>query len=81
MLPGATITIASAALPGGPQTGVTDAQGRYRFTDLPPGSYRLSLTLAGFTSYQEDGLRVLTGGTIERNLLLRVASVAEKQSP
>src|SRR5688572_17211251 len=30
VLPGVTATIESPALPGGPQSGVTDGQGRYR---------------------------------------------------
>src|SRR5436190_2155664 len=72
VLPGVNATVASPALPGGPVTGVTDQQGRYRFMALPPGTYTLTLAISGFATYQEEGLRVITGGTIERNLLLKV---------
>ena len=77
VLPGVTATITSDALPGGPQTGVSDAQGRYRFAGLTPGTYTLTLVLPGFANYEEQDLRVVTGGTIERNVSLALASVAE----
>jgi hypothetical protein len=77
VLPGVTVTISSPALPGGPATTVTDEQGRYRFAGLTPGTYTLTLTLSGFATHQEEGLRVITGGTVERNPMLKVAAVAE----
>jgi len=77
VLPGVTATITSTALPGGPATAVTDEQGRYRFAGLAPGTYTLTLTLSGFATHLEEGLRVITGGTVERNPMLKVAAVAE----
>src|SRR5262245_9554539 len=68
VLPGATVTLTSAALPGGPVTSVTNAQGEYRFTALPPGTYALTIALPGFSSYSETDLRVAVGSTIERNV-------------
>ena len=50
VLPGATVTLTSTALPGGPVTSVTNAQGEYRFTGLPPGTYAISIALAGFSA-------------------------------
>jgi hypothetical protein len=76
VLPGGNATISSPALPGGPQSVVTDEQGRYRFVGLAPGNYTLKVTLSGFGEYSEE-LRVSAGGTIERNVLLQLASVAE----
>jgi hypothetical protein len=76
VLPGASATISSPALPGGPSSIVTDEQGRYRFAGLAPGSYTLKIVLSGFSEYNED-LRVTAGGTIERNVSLKVATVAE----
>ncbi len=77
VLPGATATITSSALPGGPRITVTSAQGEYRFTELQPGIYGLTIELPGFSMYDEIDLRVTAGGTTERNISLPLASVAE----
>jgi hypothetical protein len=77
VLPGVTARLTSDALQGRPRESVTDEQGRYRFTNLAPGTYTLTLELSGFATYQEEDLRVITGGTIERNPMLKVATVAE----
>ena len=39
--PDVTLTVTSPALPGGPVTSVTNAQGAYRFSTLPPGVYEM----------------------------------------
>ena len=77
VLPGASVTITSRALPGGPSTAVTNVQGEYRFTGLPPGIYQLTVTLTGFKTYIEQDLQVTVNGTVERNIGLPVASVEE----
>jgi hypothetical protein len=77
VLPGVTVTLTSPALPGGPQTTVTNEQGAYRFAGLPPGVYELSVSLTGFSSYKETDLRTSAGGTIERQVSLKVAAVEE----
>jgi hypothetical protein len=76
VLPGVTVTITSPALPGGPQTITTDANGAYRFGGLAPGTYTLTLSLEGFGTYTEE-LRVVTGGTLERNVALKVGALTE----
>ena len=45
VLPGVTATITSPALPGGPQTVATAANGAYRFAGLAPGTYTLTLSI------------------------------------
>jgi hypothetical protein len=77
VLPGATVTLSSPALPGGPVTAVTGAQGEYRFTGLPPGTYAIQITLPSFSTYAETDLRVTVGGTTERNVRLPLASLKE----
>jgi len=77
VLPGVTVTVTSPALPGGPQSTVTNTQGEYRFTGLPPGVYELTVVLPGFRSYKETDLRSSAGGTIERDVSLKVAAVEE----
>ena len=75
--PEVTITVTSPALPGGPVRSVTNAQGAYRFSTLPPGVYEMSVSTPGFAAYVEKDLRVTVGGTIERNVTLGVATLAE----
>jgi hypothetical protein len=77
VLPGVTVTAESPSRPSGPASTTTNAQGEYRLTALEPGLYVLTISLPGFSTYQEQELRVLVGGTIERNVTLGVAAVAE----
>jgi hypothetical protein len=77
VLPGVTVTLTSQAMPGGPSTEVTNAQGEYRFTRLPPGTYALKVSLTGFNTYQETDLRVAVGGTTERAVTLKLGAVTE----
>ena len=76
-LPGVTVTISSTALPGGPLTVVTGERGEYRFVQLEPGTYLLRAELAGFGTYEEQDLRVVVGGTVERIITMAVGTVAE----
>ena len=76
-LPEVTITVTSSALPGGAVTSVTDAHGTYRFSTLPPGVYEMEVWLPGFARYVEKDLWVTVGGTIERNVTLGLATLAE----
>ena len=46
VLPGATVTVVSASLIGGPRTTTTDANGTYRFPALAPGNYTVALSSA-----------------------------------
>ena len=77
VMPGSTVTVTSPAIPGGPMTVVTTEQGEYRLVGLPPGVYKMTVVLNGFSTYEEADLRVTAGGTIERNITLPLASVAE----
>ena len=76
-LPEVSVTVTSPALPGGPGTSVTNAQGAYRFSTLPPGVYELEVARPGFTTHVHTDLWVTVGGTIELNITLGVEPVAE----
>ena len=54
VLPGVTVTISSTALIGGARVTVTDADGRYRFAELPAGDYTVAFTLTGFAPVKRD---------------------------
>src|SRR5277367_359712 len=48
-IPNATITVTSSDLVG-TKTLQTDASGYYRFANLPPGSYTITITATGFST-------------------------------
>jgi outer membrane receptor protein involved in Fe transport len=77
VLPGASVTITSPALPSGPSTMVTNEKGQFRFPNLAPGVYGLEVSITGFGEYKEEGLRVTVGGSTERNLAMKISSVSE----
>ena len=74
---GAVVRVTSAALIGGPQTVNTNEIGRLRFPALPPGSYSLDVDAPGFGVYHEENIRIGVGATIERTVVLKLASIAE----
>ena len=77
VLIGAQVTLSSPALIGGPATSVTNDKGQLRFQALPPGLYALEIRLDGFAPYRDGEIAVGAGATIERAVVLTIASVAE----
>jgi len=55
----------------------TDAEGRYRFTDLSPGTYEIAATLDGFDA-RTMPVTVVAGRSAEASLDLPIATVAER---
>ena len=51
ILPGVTVEAISPALIEGARATVTDGQGRYQITDLRPGTYKVTFTVAGTYKY------------------------------
>ena len=46
------------------RTAVTDEQGKYRITDLRPGTYSVTFTLPGFANYTREGVVLDAGRTV-----------------
>src|SRR5262245_17674293 len=78
VIPGVEVTISSPAMIGGARKEVTDETGMYRFTLLPPGTYRVSFGLPGFKTLNIDGNTVTAGSTITVVGKMEVASTAEE---
>jgi hypothetical protein len=64
-LPGATVEIASPVLLGRTRSARSDAQGRFRFSELPPGLYHVTASSPGYKTVQVDAAQVSTGLTAE----------------
>ncbi|PYR46599.1 MAG: hypothetical protein DMF89_21725 [Acidobacteria bacterium] len=77
VLPGVTVEAASPVLIEKVRTVVTDDQGLYRITDLRPGTYTVTFTLAGFGPVKRDGLELTTNFTATVNAELKVGGLAE----
>ncbi|HSL20646.1 MAG TPA: carboxypeptidase regulatory-like domain-containing protein [Vicinamibacterales bacterium] len=76
VLPGVTVTATSPALLGS-QTGVTNEQGAYRFPSVPPGVYKLTYELTGFSTVVRESIQVPLGFTATINVQLAVGTLQE----
>src|SRR5260370_25269768 len=74
-IPGATVTAESKALPK-PLQAITDAQGRYRFFNVPIGTYTMTVGLTGFSTHKQT-VEVKLGSQITANTKLSVGQVTE----
>ena len=77
VLPGVTVEASSPALIEKVRVVVTDGEGRYNITELPPGRYTVTFSLPGFTTVKREGIDLVTGFTGNVNADLPVGSLAE----
>src|SRR5579884_4239067 len=63
VVPGVEVSVSSPAMIGGARKDVTDETGQYRFTLLPPGTYRVSFALPGFKTLNIDDVSLVAGTT------------------
>jgi hypothetical protein len=77
VLPGVTVELSSPALIEKVRTTTTDTTGQYRVTELPPGTYKMTFSLAGFSTVNREGVEVSGVGVIAINADLRVGAVQE----
>ena len=76
VLPGVTVTIASPSMQG-VRTATTGEEGTYRFPAVPPGDYKITYELTGFSTVVREGIRVGLGFTATVNAELTLASMSE----
>lgn len=74
-LPGATVTVSSAALQG-LRTAVADVNGVYSLHGLPPGEYVVRFEMDGMSTIERHA-RVSLGGLVSMDQSLSIAPVAE----
>jgi hypothetical protein len=77
VLPGVTVEAASPVLIEGSRSTVTDTNGQYQITDLRPGDYAATFTLAGFRTVRREGIRLSAAFTATINVDLQVGAIEE----
>jgi len=77
VLPGVTVEAASPALIEKVRTAVTDGDGQYKIVDLRSGSYSVTFTLAGFSTFKREGIDLSAGFTATINGDMKVGSLEE----
>jgi len=60
VVPKASVLLKSSALVGTKES-VSDNSGYYRFTNLPPGEYTMTVTAQGFKTEKREGLKIEVG--------------------
>src|SRR5205814_6692025 len=77
VMPGVTVEAASPALIEKVRSVVSDSQGLYRIVDLRPGTYTVTFTLGGFSTFKRDGIELTTGFTATVNGEMKVGALEE----
>jgi hypothetical protein len=77
-LPGVTVEASSPVLIERVRTAVTDESGRYRVVDLRPGTYSVTFTLPGFTTFKREGIELSGSMTVTVNAQLTVGRRADR---
>jgi hypothetical protein len=77
VLPGVTVEAASPALIEKVRAAVTDGEGRYNIGDLRPGSYVVTFSLVGFSTFKREGIALRAGFTATVNADMPVGAIEE----
>jgi hypothetical protein len=56
---------------------ITDQRGRYAFTDLDPGTYRLLIVVAGFETYEQADIYLVANVTTTLDVKLKISQVQQ----
>jgi hypothetical protein len=70
-IPGVTLTLTSPALIVQQMTAVSATDGRYRFNDLPVGTYHLQAEVQGFQTFVRENLQLTAGFAARVDVLLK----------
>ncbi len=73
VIPGAKITVTNGPLV---KTATSDEKGEYKISELPPGSYTVTVTLEGFQEYKTENLVLTADQSVRMDATLNPASVA-----
>src|SRR5262249_41226723 len=77
VLPGVTVEASSPALIEKARSAVSNESGRYSIDNLRPGTYTMTFTLPGFTSYKREGIELAGAFVATVNADMKVGAVAD----
>ena len=63
-----------------PITAVTDSEGGYRMSYLPPGDYTITFTLAGFATQAREHIPIRAGLSLTLNIVMAIGQIEESVS-
>src|SRR6185312_9487264 len=74
-VPNASVELSGSALIGGVRKTTTDSAGGYRFAQLPPGMYSMTVMAKGFTTLKQADIRLDVGRVPNIDFSLQVGAV------
>jgi len=77
VLPGVTVEAGSPALIEKVRVAVTDGQGQFKVVDLRPGTYSVTFTLGGFSTFVREDIVLTSGFTANASANLVVGGLEE----
>jgi hypothetical protein len=78
-LPGDSVTITNTET-GATRRVTTDSEGAYLVTALPPGLYRVNVTMNGFRPFLQEEFRLAVGQNARVDARLAVGTISEEVS-
>src|SRR5260370_8462133 len=77
VLPGVTVEASSPVLIEKVRSAVPDERGEYRIIELIPGTYTVTFTLTGFSSFRREGIELPPNFNATVNVQLRIGAIEE----
>ena len=77
IMPGVTVEASSPALIEKSRVAISDSAGQYKIVDLPPGTYAVTFSLAGFKSVKRTDILLEGTFTAQINADLQVGAMEE----